>query len=132
MDPDLTSRLLKAMNVNIIGMGVVFLLLELLADLMRVVTRIFPERPGETEEDVVPTPRLFKAAANVATQLATQVVKPIQAASEAATYMARPISEAQERVPYRVVVAAAIHHYRRSRRGSQVNLHEIADSRWCH
>lgn len=131
MDQALLDNLLVAVNLNLIGMGIVFVLLEVIADAMRLITRLFPERPEQEDEDVLPTPKSFKAAAKAATQVASQmVVKPLTAASEVATQVARPISAAQRLIPYQFVAAAALHHYRRTRRGFKLNLHQTAETRW--
>jgi pyruvate carboxylase subunit B len=94
----------------------------------------------------------YKVAAN-STQVAAQVISPTrkvesdvristakssdpsgdiatQAASNGASKIAKSVSNSQGPNQYEFVAAAALHHHRRTRRGSKINLYQTADSRW--
>ncbi|HNW92467.1 MAG TPA: hypothetical protein PKM88_06110 [bacterium] len=147
--------LLTGVNLTIIGMGIVFVMLELLAELMRLTCRIFPEQQtptplGAAKKMVSEVGRAVKPltdAARPLTDAATAVARPLADAATgmatAATEIARPLTQVAtemampvarrdvaDTVPYQFVATAVLHHYRRKRRRTAVDLFATATTQW--
>lgn len=149
------ATLLTGVNITIIGMGIVFVMLELLAELMRLIGKVFPEKEtamGAAKKMVTEVGKAVKPltdAARPLTDVATAVTRPLTdvatGVAGVATGIARPLTQAAAEmaqgvsrkdvhgeVPYPFIAAAILHHYRRSRRKTAVNLHHTAKTWWRH
>ncbi len=147
------ATLLTGLNMTIIGMGIVFVMLELLAELMRLIDKVFPEREtamGAAKKMVTEVGRAVKPltdAAKPLTDAASAVTRPLTDAAtgmaNAASEIARPLTQAAADmakpvarkdvhgpIPYAYIAAAMLHHYRRTLRKTAVNLHHTAKTWW--
>lgn len=130
-------------NLTVIGMGIVFVMLELLAELMRLTCKIFPEKQTpigaamkmatDVGKAVKPLTDVAKPLTDVATQMATGVVNVARPLTQAATGIAVPVAQMKDvhtSIPYQFIATAVLHHYRRKRRATAVNLFGTVTTPW--
>jgi pyruvate carboxylase subunit B len=88
-------------------------------------------QPQKSETHVkVSTAKSAGAAAGVSSPGASTKIEPITAASGGASQIVKSQNGSPAPHAYQFVAAAALHHQRRTRRGSKVNLFQTAGSRW--
>ena len=138
------ATLLVGINLTIIGMGIVFVMLELLAELMRLTCKIFPEKEtptpmgaalkmatevGRAVKPITDAAKPLTAPFAAAATVATGIARPL---TQAATEMARPVAmkDVHKNIPYHFVATAVLHHYRRKRRATAVNLFTTVGTPW--
>lgn len=141
-------------NLTVIGMGIVFVMLELLAELMRLTCKVFPEKQtpigaaikmaadvGKAASQAVkpltdvarPLTDAAKPLTDAAAQVATGVVAAARPLTQAATGLVVPVAQMKDvhtKTPYQFVATAVLHHYRRKRRPTAVNLFGTVTTPW--
>ena len=102
------------------GQGKVSVPYKVAANSTQVAAQVIPP-PRKVESDVrISTAKSSDPSGDIATQ----------AASNGASKIAKSESNSQGPNQYEFVAAAALHHHRRTRHGSKINLYQTADSRW--